>query len=91
MLKFKVKQEQYKPNDLVIILQKSIPTVFRIRSIDSIKQEAKANIYRGAMKENSISSGGNALRAVITIPISAIIRKATQQEITKAERENKTR
>lgn len=87
----KQKQIEYKPEDLVIILQKSIPTVFKIRRIDSVKQEAKANVYRGAMKENSISSGGNMLRAVTTIPLSAIIRKATQQEITKAERENKTR
>ncbi len=91
MFSFKVKQEEYKANDLVIILQKGVPAVFKVRSVDSIKQEAKANIYRGAMKENSISSGGNALRALITIPLSGIIRKATKAEITKAELENKTR
>lgn len=87
----KQKQIEYKPNDLVIMLQKSIPTVFKIRKIDSIKQEAKANVYRGPMKENSISSGKNALRAITTIPLTAILRKATQEEITKAELENKTR
>ena len=90
MLNFKVKQQEYKSNDLVIVMHKGATNkVFKIRKIDSIAQTAETQLYRGKIKETALY--GYAAQGKINIPLSAIIRKATQAEIEKAERENKTR
>jgi hypothetical protein len=89
MLQFS-KKEEYKPNDLVIVIHKGAQTVFKLRKVDSIAQTAEAQRYRGKVRDVVIFGSANN-KNKIDIPLSAIIRKATQQEITKAELENKTR
>ena len=85
----KQKQIEYKQEDLVIAIHKGVNAVFKIRKIDSIAKVAETQLYRGKTREMILY--GYASRGKINIPLSAIIRKATQAEITKAERENKTR
>ena len=85
----KQKPIEYKTEDLVIAIHKGAHTVFKIRKIDSITKVAETQLYRGKTREMILY--GYASRGKIDLPLSAIIRKATQAEITKAERENKTR
>lgn len=85
----KQKPVEYKSGDLVIVNRKGVPTVFKIRKIDSIAQVAESQLHRGEIKESALN--GYSAVGKLSIPLSAIIRKATQAEITKAERENKTR
>ena len=85
----KAKKQEYNINDLVIVMDKGVKAVFKIRKIDSLKQVAETQSYRGNIKETSLAGTGT--QGKIDIPLSAIIRKATQVEITKAEQINKLR
>lgn len=90
MLSFKQKLIEYKPEDLVLVMHKGALVVFKLTKVDTIKQTAEAEPYRGVLRKKALEGAG-AMHNKFNIPKSAILRKATQEEITKAERENKTR